>query len=172
MVPAKGLRATPSSFLQDSDPTRKAMNTQIFNAFLVIVVAAILFMLPLTDAIYDFRTDLREDAFNKTTGVDETTANVTLHKPIYDADTDTIDILSSISTDTPLYSSYDNTTRLLGMTGLADNSTRILTVSYDIDALAASNAINILLDRVPFIWLLSIIAFPMAALFAIFTGRA
>jgi len=144
---------------------------RILYAFFVIVVAAILFMLPLTTAIYDFRTDLREDTFNNTTGVGETTANLTLFKPIYDDDTGTVGILSSISTDTPLYSSYNATSRLLGMTGLADNSTRVLTISYDIDALEGSDAINTIMDIIPFIWMMVIIAFPMAALYAIFTGR-
>lgn len=128
-------------------------------------------MLPVSSAIYDFRTDLREDTFNNTTGIGETTANVTLFKLVYDDDTETIGILSSISTDTPLYSSYNGTTRLLGITGLAASANRTLTVSYDIDALEGSDAVNTLLDRIPFIWMLVIIAFPMAALFAIFTGR-
>lgn len=128
-------------------------------------------MLPISTAIYDFRTDLREDTFSRETGGGETTASVTLLKPVYDNDTETIGILSSISTDTPLYSSYNSTTRLLGMTGLAVSSNRTLTVSYDIDALEGSGAINTVMDIIPFIWMLVVIAFPMAALFAIFTGR-
>lgn len=145
---------------------------KIFYSFLVIMVAAILFMLPITTAIYDFRTDLREDTFNNTTGSGETTANVTLLRPVYDDDTETIDLLSSISTDALVYASYNTTTRLLGMSGLSVNSTRVLTVFYDVDALRGSDAINALMNIIPFIWLVSIIAFPMVALFAILTGRA
>ena len=146
---------------------------RIFYAFLVIVVASILFMLPLTTAIYDFRTDLREDTFDTDTGGSVTTANVTLGKPIYDNDTQTIDILSDLATDVPAYtdSSYNVTSRKTGIEGLTANTTRILTVSYDIDALEGSDAINTVMDIIPFIWLLVIIAFPMMALFAIFTGR-
>lgn len=144
---------------------------RIFNAFLIIVAAAILFMIPISAAIYDFRTDLREDTFTSPTGVGVTTANVTLLKPVYDDDTETIDFLSDLATDIPAYSSYNSTSRQLGISGLTANTTRILTVSYDIDALQGSDAINTVCNIIPYIWMLCIIAFPMAALLAIFTGR-
>lgn len=145
---------------------------KIFSAFLIIVVAAILFMLPLTSLIYDFRTDLRTDEFVYATGGAETTANVTLGKPVFDDDTQTIDILSSLGTDVPVFSSYNITTRIVDMTGMTANTSRTISVSYDIDSLEGSDAINIIVDRVPFIWLLVIISLPVAGLFAIFTNRA
>ena len=144
---------------------------RIFYAFLIIMVAAVLFMIPVDQGIYDFRTMLRTDTFNYETGAAETTANVTLSNILYDDDTDTIDILSSISDDVPLFSSYNSTVRLLDMTDLAVSENRTLTVTYDIDSLGGSDAVNTLLDRFPFIWMLCVIAFPMVALFAIFTGR-
>lgn len=128
-------------------------------------------MLPVDEAIYDFRTKLREDTFNVETGGGVTTANVTLTKVLYDDDTDTIDILSDISEDTPLFGSYYVPTRALAMTGLAVSSNRTITVTYDIDSLGGSGAINTLVDIIPWIWMLVIIAFAPAALFAIFTGR-
>ena len=145
---------------------------RIFYAFLVMVTTAMLWMLPITAAIYDFRTDVQEDTFTSDTAVGQTTENVTLSEVLYDNDTQTIDILSSISGDVPAYASYNGTTRLLGISGLSANTTRSLTVSYDVDALAGSDAINNLLDIVPWIWMLCIIVFPMAALAAIFIGRA
>ena len=144
---------------------------RIYYAFLVMVVAAVLWMLPITMAIYDFRTDLRTDEFTSPTGLDENSVNVTLHKPIYDDDTGTSGILSDLPTDVPLYSSYNTTSRQFEVSGLTANTTRLLTVSYNIDALLGSNAINTLVDILPFIWMLCVVAFPMAALFAIFTGR-
>jgi len=144
---------------------------RIFYAFLIIIVAVILFMLPLTEAIYDFRTDLREDEFTYATGAGESAANVTLGKPVYDDDIFTIDILSDLSTDNATYSGYNVTSRLLDISGLSDNATRLFTISYDIDALEGSDAINAFMDIIPFIWMLIIIAFGPAALFAIFTGR-
>jgi len=138
------------------------------------LTAAMLWMLPITSAIYDFRTDVQEDSFLSNTGVGQTTDNVTLSHILYDDDTSTIDILSSISDDDPAYSSssYNSTAHQIGIEGLSANTTRTLTVSYDVDALGGSDTINALADRVPWIWLLCIISFPMAALFAIFKGRA
>ena len=149
----------------------KLRDMRIFYAFLIIMVAAVLFMIPVDQGIYDFRTMLRTDTFNHETGGAESTANVTLSNILYDNDTDTIDILSSISDDVPLFSSYNKTVRLLDMTGLALSENRTLTVTYDIDSLGGSDAVNTVLDWFPYIWMLCVIAFPMAALFAIFTGK-
>ena len=145
---------------------------RIFYAFLVLVTAAILYMLPVTEAIYDFRTDQRSDYFNYSTSVGETTANVTLLRPVYDDDTSTISVLSDTAADIPVFSSYNTTTRATIITGLADNTTRLLTVTYDVDALSDANAVEAIISRLDFLWLLMIIAFPIAALAAIFTGRA
>ncbi len=144
---------------------------RIFNGFLIVFVAVLLWLLPVTGAIYDFRTDSRTDTFLQETLPGETTANVTLTKPIYDDDTNTIDLLSSISTDSPAYASYNATSRLLGIDSLAASENRTLTVSYDIDALNASPAISTLMDNLPYLWLICIAVFPGAALVAIFTGR-
>lgn len=128
-------------------------------------------MLPVADTVYDFRTLLREDPFNYETGAGVTTANVVLIKQVYDDDIATIDITSSLATDSPLFASYSTSTRQLDITGLTEASNRTLTVSYDADALTGNSAISTLMGWIPYIWLLSIIVFPLAALFAIFTGR-
>ena len=144
---------------------------RIFYAFLIIVTAAMLWMLPITDSIYDFRTDLQEDTFASDTAVGVTTANVTLSKVLYDSDNQTIDILSSLSDDAPAFSSYNVTSRLLGISGLSANTTRVLTVTYDVDALSASNAISNFLDVVPWMWLMCLAVFAPAALVSMFVGR-
>ena len=129
-------------------------------------------MLPVSRAVYDFRTDLRTDEFFSTTAVSQTSENVTLGKPVYDDDTGTIDILSDLSTDNATYNSYNTTTRVLNIINLTDNTTRILSVSYDIDALEGSDALNTFVGYVPWIWMLIIIVFPMVGIAAIWTGRA
>lgn len=144
---------------------------RIFYGFLIIVTAAILFMLPLTDMVYDFRTNVETDTFTVTTGAGVTTDNQTLTTAIYDNDTDTITITSSISDDSPLYSSYNTTTRLLGYSGLAASTTRTITVTYDVESLGASTALTTFIDRISWIWLLVIIAFPVAALLAVWLRR-
>jgi len=128
-------------------------------------------MLPVSEAVYDFKTMLREDVFTSPTGVGVTSANVTLGKPVYDADTGTIDILSDLSTDNASVGGYNSTNRLLLVSGLTANTTRILTITYDIDALEGYDAIVIVADRFPFIWMLIIIIFPIGAFWAIFTRR-
>ena len=127
-------------------------------------------MLPLTAQAYDFRTDEREDTFTVATGVGETTANVTLLKAVFDNDTSTISFSSNVS-ESLAVSTYDTATKTLGVSGLNAETTRELDVSYDVDALGASSAISNLVDRVAWIWLLSVIAFAPAALVAIFLGR-
>ena len=129
-------------------------------------------MLPVSEAVYDFRTDLREDEFTSPTGVGVTSANVTLGEPVYDDDTGTIDYFSDLSTDVPAYSSYNATSRQLLVSGLTANTTRVLSIFYDVDALAGSDALNNFVGYIPWIWLLIIIVFPIAGLAAIFTGRA
>ena len=130
-----------------------------------------MWLLPITTAIYDFRTDLRTDTFSTDTAAGVTSANETLLESLYEGDLGSIDIFSDDATDVPLGSSYNATSRLLNVTGLTANATRTLDVSYDVDALQGSEAINTLVDRVPWIWFLIIVAFGPAALFAIFTGR-
>ena len=144
---------------------------RIFYAFLVIVIASILFMLPITEMIYDFRTDQRIDRATTITAAGVTTGNSTLFLPVYDNDTSTINITSQLSTDAPFFSTYNTTSRLVTYTGLTANTTRTMSIAYDVDAIGSTDAINVILDRVPFVWLLVVIAFAPAALFAIFTGR-
>jgi len=144
---------------------------RIFYAFIIIITAAIMWMIPITESVYQWRTDVRTDNFNVDTAVAATTSNVTLHGTLYDSDTNTVSFLSDTVTDVPAATSYNATSRQLLVTGLTHNSTRSLEVSYDIDALLAWPGVDVLADRIGFIWMLCIIAFPMAALFAIFTGR-
>lgn len=143
---------------------------RIFYVFLIILVAVILWMLPITSAIYDFRTDLRTDTFSTSTAVGTTTANETLLEALYNDDLGSIDIDSDDATDIPLPNSYNSTSQVLNITGLTENTTRTLEVAYDVDALEGANAVDTLLDLVPYLWILIIAVFPMAAIFAIFKG--
>lgn len=143
----------------------------IFNGFLIVVIAVVCFMLPFTGAIYDFRTDLREDSFNYTTGIGETTANVTLHKAIYDSDTDTMALTSDLPTDLPLLVSYNVTNRLVVLSGLIANTARTLGVSYDINALEDNEALDTFLGWIPYIWLILVACLPIAAIYSIIKSR-
>jgi hypothetical protein len=122
--------------------------------------------------VYNFRTDPRTDTFNTidTTG-GLTSSNVTLHDFIYDNDTSTISIESSIN-EVPTYTAYNTTSKTLTLATLTENTTRDIEVTYDVDVITDSDAINNMLDRVAWIWMLICIAFPAAGLAAIWTGRA
>ena len=143
---------------------------KIFYSFLIILTAAFLLMLPVTSAVYDFKTDLREDSFSVTTAAASTNATVILVKALYDEDISTTSILSDNATDVPIANSYAVASRALLITGLADNTTRTLAVSYDVYALEGLTAIDTLISKVYLLWLLCIIAFPIAALLSLFIG--
>ena len=147
---------------------------RIFHGFLIVFVAVVLFMLPVTRAVYNYRTDVREDSFNYETGGAETTANVSLHTPIYDDDTNTVTILSDLATDIPLFAAYNTTTRVLDMTGMTVASNRTIRVSYDINALADHDALDVLIGWIPFIWIILICVMPMAGIYVVirYGGRA
>ena len=145
---------------------------RIFWAFLIILCSVILWMLPFSEAVYDFRTDLRTDTFSTTTGVGVDWALETLLDDLYDCDTGSIDMASNSSTDHPLPGSFNCTTRSLNITGLTFNITRTLDITYDVNALDGYTALGILLDRASWIWMLLIICFAPAALVALFLGRA
>jgi hypothetical protein len=128
-------------------------------------------LLPITTSVYDFRTDVREDSFTVETAAGETTDNVTLVKSVYDDDVTTIGLSSSDSDDSPIYSSYNTTTRLMAFSGLAESTNRTITVSYDVDALNGSSAWGTLLDAAPFIYYVILAALPIAGIAAIWTGK-
>ena len=140
---------------------------RIFSAFLIVMVSAILFMLPLTGAVYDFRTDVKTQPVTITTGANVTTANIVLVKALYDDDTSTISFTSNIS-EAPSISGYVSVTRTLSTANLTAGVTRALEVSYDVDALSDSAAMATVVNILDFVWLLSIIVFPIAALAALF----
>jgi len=143
---------------------------KIFKSFLILMASTILFLLPLTASIYDFKTDRQEDTFSMVTA-DVTTDNITLSELLYDADVTTVYILSDLSTDLISWGSYNATSNNVLVSGMTANTTRVLTATYDVDALGGSTAIINLADKLAWFWLLLIIAFAPASLAAIFTGR-
>jgi len=143
---------------------------RIFYSFLIIMTSVFLFLLPLTDMVYNYRTDPVTDSFDVDTAVGETSDNFTLDDFIYDDDDDTIEIESSID-EIPGLVSYNSTSKTVWVDSLTANTTRTLEITYDIDVITDSDAINNLLDRVAWIWMLICIAFPVASLAAIWTGR-
>lgn len=144
---------------------------RVLFAFICVFLGAGLFLFPITESTYDFKTDVREDSAVVTT-IGGTTGSLVLVKPIYDDDTSTLTISSNLSSDTPTYLSYNTTSRLLSFSGLTTSSTRLITVDYDVDALADAPAISTLLNLNPFLWYAFSIVFIGAAIAAMVLGRA
>lgn len=144
---------------------------RIFYGFLILFTAVMLWFVPVTEVTYTFRTDVAEDSFYISTAVGETSDNITLQDELYGDDTSTIDILSDLNTDVISVVSYNSTSRATWITGLTDNATRTLEVSYDTQAVSDTWD-NLLDDFVPPMWIILIIIWPLAALAALFTGRA
>lgn len=144
---------------------------RIIYSFIIVLTAVFLMLLPHSDMVYEFRTEAQTDNFSVETGAGVSSSNITLDDFIYDNDDDTIEYDSSID-ETPVTSSYNATTKTLLVSSLTANTTRTLEITYDVDAIEDNDAINALLDRFAWIWMLVNIAWPMASLAAIWTGRA
>lgn len=135
------------------------------------MVSVFLWLLPITESTYAFRTDLREDEFTVETLEGINNASVTLFDEVYDDDTSTIEIISSDADDTPLYTSYNSTTRLLTFSGLDASTNRTINVTYDVDALGGHGVFHTLMDQAPWLYILMVIALPVGSMVAIWWPR-
>jgi len=150
-------------------PRRVVM--RIFTSFLIILCSTILWFLPVTSAVYDFRTDNRTDSFDTLTGPGITATDIVLSKILYNNDTQTINALSDLSTDAPAFVSYNATNRLTHWHGLTENTTREFAISYDVASFDPSGALNTFIDLLPWFWMIVISLFPLAALVYIWWGK-
>jgi len=141
---------------------------RIIYSFLIILTAVFLWLLPLSDMIYEFRTEAITDDETVTTGAASTTGNVTLDNFVYDDDDDTISVTSSIN-EVPEITSYNTTSKTVLVSSLTANTSRTLSVTYDVDAITDNDAVNNILDITPWIFYLIIIAWPVVSLAAIWT---
>jgi hypothetical protein len=147
------------------------MGNKIFYGFLTLVFSALLWLLPITALIYEFKTDVTLNEFYITTSVGSTNTTLTLSHPVYDNVTSSILATSDLNTDLPTFVSYNTTTRATVFNSLTENETRTLSITYDTDALD-SGAWDTVLTIIPKIWLIIIICFPVAGLVAILIGRS
>ena len=141
--------------------------SQIFYSFLIMMVSVFLWILPISESTYAFRTDLREDSFTVSTGVGETSSSVILFDNVYDDDTSTISIVSNDADDAPLYSSYNTSTRSLAFSGLAASTDRTIKVTYDVDALSGNSVFHTIMDQAPWLYILIVVVLPVGGLVAI-----
>lgn len=141
---------------------------KIFYGFLVILLTAILFLLPVPDGIRDFVSDISNDTFESTvTGAGVTNATVTLADPLYNNNRNFASVTSSNTTDSPSISAYNATTQNVTIIGLAADTTRTLTISYSVFTLPGGDAVETLCGYIPLFWILICCTFPVIAVVAI-----
>lgn len=130
----------------------------------MMAVGVMLFMLPVSSAIYNWKTEPRTESYSYTTA-STTTGNVTLLKPVYDNDTATIGFISSLTSDTPALVSYDPVTQVVNFSGLTANATRTLTISYDTSAFNESAPFETIADMLPYLCYVCFVLFICSGVF-------
>jgi len=140
---------------------------RIFTGFLILMCSVVLWFLPVSESIYAWKTDPRTDTYSIVTSVGETSDNKVLLKSIYDEDTSTVILASSIS-EVPTFVSYNATTRLIAFNGLTDNETRDLDITYDVSAFDESPTLDTIGNVALWLTYVLYVIFPMAGLIYIF----
>lgn len=124
----------------------------MIGGIVTVAIAFVIFPIIL-DASHDIRVDDATDQFvNITTGVAETTANVTLTYPLYEDNSYWVGTITSTEvTDVPAAGTYVAATQNLTVTGLAASKTRTLTVPYSADALTNYSGVSPMVTVAPLI---------------------
>lgn len=105
-------------------------------------------------AIYDFRTDEVDETFAVTTAAGVTTANVTLDNELWNDGVAFASATSNSTGDSPTIDTYASATQVLTVGGLAANTTRTLTVTYDISGLDDYTAAEGAITKIPVFFIL------------------
>lgn len=117
---------------------------------LIGVVLVIAMLGTVFNGISEARTDERTDEIGASTGVGETEADMVLVGNLYNsAITSVSGIVSSLESDVPVPDSYISDTRTLTVTGLTADQSRILEVTYLVEA-DIGEASNTFLGLMPF----------------------
>lgn len=143
---------------------------RIFYSFVALLCTGLLFFVPISEGIEGFRTDTKVDELPSVTAVAETTDNLTLSHSIYNDDPTGLTLLSTDADDTPALNSYQASTHSIIVSGLADNTTRTITVTYTISAMTLWSGVDTLMDYTPLVWYLSVVSFIVISLLAIWRG--
>lgn len=131
----------------------------------VIIVAGMLG--GLMNSVIAFRTDELTQVFNETTAAGVTTANVQLSTDLWKDNIAYTSISSNNTSDSPAASSYNATNRQLNIAGLLANSSRTLTIDYDIEALGDYPGIDDAILHFPTVIVVGLVIFACAAIIAV-----
>lgn len=147
---------------------------KVFSIVIGLVVVLLLFLaLPaITKGVVSYRTEVLTQSYSVTTGVSETTASVALSHTLWQNSVAYVTNLSSNSTDDSLLSdNYTAASKALNLTGLADNTTRLLSVSYRAGGLDEYPGADEVSTKIPGIVVGLFILIPLAFIVAIFVRK-
>lgn len=137
----------------------------VFGAFLMIICLPAFFQ-----ATHDARVESATETFaGVTTGAGVYSANVTLAQEAYDDTVNAVDSISSnVTADTPAASTYNSTSRVLLVTGLAPSVTHTLTVNYDVTTTLLPIGMSVFLTVVNWFYIFAILGMLGGAIYAFF----
>jgi hypothetical protein len=133
-------------------------------ALIIGAVCVILLLSGVLAAINDFRSTSVEEAYDITTGAEDTSANVTLVHELFGDNTISASITSDYSGDAPIAYSYTKSSQMLIITGLDASQTRRLTIEYDTDGLWDYPGASISARMWPLFFVLGVIGLIAAAI--------
>jgi len=138
--------------------------------FVGIIILAI--TLPaITGGLFDFRTDTLEEAFVFDTAAGETNQTVQLAEELWDGSVAYADIASNDTSEIPLPTSYNETTRGLLVTNILASTGHILTVEYNTSGLDEYAGAEVGATKIPLAVVAAVIILPLALIVGFFVSR-
>lgn len=140
----------------------------------IIGIAVVMVVFPIvTDSTNSVMTDQTSETFEAVvTGVGETDADVVLSEDLFgDRSASVVEITSDNVADTPEAGTYTAASNTLNVTGLAEDDTRDLDVTYKIDALEDYTGLSQIAGITPLLIWVTIIIVLLASIGAVFKGR-
>lgn len=150
------------------------MNNKVFSVVIGLVAVVILglAMPAITDSVESFRTDILEQSYSVDTTVGANSANVSLSSALWNDNIAYVTSLSSnITSDAPVAASYNATSAVLLITGLADNTSRTITLSYKTAGLADYEGADTASTKLPGIVMGFLILIPLGFIVYLFMNR-
>lgn len=134
---------------------------------IMVAVMFVIFPIVMTSAHELQTVDYSQTQDGVTTGVGETTATVVLTEDLWnDSITHVVSIHSDNGNDTPAAQSYTTATNTLTVSGLEDDSSRTLVVTYKMDRLVDYTGMSAMVQLAPMLLFLGVIGAVLAGLYA------
>jgi hypothetical protein len=137
--------------------------------FMVLLLDALLWLLPVNAAVQSFRTDQITNAFTCSVTVSGN-VTATLSQAVFDLNTSLITVSSNNTADTPTVAGLDATGRVVSVAGLVPSETAILTIQYAADGFLNEPVWQGMLSFAPYVWILLLCVLPVIAVVVIIKG--